>query len=192
VVASLALALHLALAAPPGLAPPLDPGPLRGGELAWASLGAFAGDAAVLGAGWLTLQAFANGTLSPTGDNFRRAAYVFGTAALVLPPLGAVLLARWRGRGLTGGSVWRALLLATAGQAAALTAGWLAAPHLWVVLPVQVVTVSLGASLGLHWGRPRAPAGPGPSPALDAAGASAEPAAADARALFLPLCPIDA
>lgn len=186
-MASLALALHLALAAP-GLAPPLDPGPFRGGELAWASVGALAADAAVLGAGWLTLQAFAHGTFSPSADNFRRAAYVLGGAALVLPPLGAVLLARWTGRGPVDGSVWKALLLAAAGQVAALGAGWLAAPHLWVMLPVQVVTVSLGASLGLHWGRPRAP--PAPLPAVEAQPAVA--AEAPAAALLFPTCPIDA
>jgi hypothetical protein len=188
-VASLALALHLALAAP-GLVPPLDPGPFRGGELAWASAGALAGDAVVLGAGWLTLQAFAHGTLSPTGDNFRRAAYAFGAAALLVPPLGAVLFARWTGRGPSDGSVWKALLLATAGQVAALGAAWLAAPHLWVVFPAQVVTVSLGASLGLHWGRPRAP--PAPLPAPVAAPEPAGTADGPEAALFLPICPIDA
>jgi hypothetical protein len=152
-----ALVLHLALAAPT-LVPPLDPAPLRGREIMAASVGVVAGDALVLGAAWFTLQLFARGTLDPTATNFRRAAYGLGAAALVVPPLTAVLLARWARSGPAYGATWKALLLAMAGHAAALAAGVSASPHLWVVMPVQLVAVGLGTSLGLHWGaRPRAP-----------------------------------
>jgi hypothetical protein len=44
------------------------------------------------------------------------------------------------------------MLLAFAGQAVALGAGYLAYPHVWVMLPVQLITIGLGASAGLHWG----------------------------------------
>jgi len=154
-MAALALVLHLALASP-GLAPSLDPGPFQGSELVGSSLGVLGGDVLVLGAGYVTLQLFANGALDPTATNFRRAAYALGVGALVVPPLTAVLLARWLRVEPASGATWKALLLAAAGQAAALAAGIMASPHFWVVLPVQVIAVGLGTSLGLHWG-PRAP-----------------------------------
>ncbi|HYG69207.1 MAG TPA: hypothetical protein VD838_16165, partial [Anaeromyxobacteraceae bacterium] len=48
------------------------------------------------------------------------------------------------------------------------TAGILAAPHVWVALPTQLVTVSLATSVGLYWGRDRSrdppEAAPEPSP----------------------------
>jgi hypothetical protein len=187
-VASLALALHLALASP-GLAPRLDSGPFGASELAAASGGVFAGDLAVLGAGYLTLRLFANDTLDPSATNFRRAAYALGAAALVVPPLTAVLLARWARREPADGAAWKALLLATAGHLAALGVGIVASPHYWVILPVQLVAVGVGTSLGLHWGPigGRPPRDPGPrrgaplreagSPAREAASAPA-PAAA--------------
>jgi hypothetical protein len=51
------------------------------------------------------------------------------------------------------------MLLAAAGEATALATGYLAAPHFWIILPVQLATVSLGTTLGLHWGPRGAPAG---------------------------------
>jgi hypothetical protein len=154
-VAPLALALGLTLASP-GLAPPLDPGrdpgPFQATELAAASVGVFAGDALVLGAAYGTLQLFANDTFDPSAQNFRRAAYVLGLTALVVPPLTAVLLARWARHEPASGATWKAMLLASLGHVAALAVGIAATPHYWVVLPVQLVAIGLGASLGLHWG----------------------------------------
>jgi hypothetical protein len=205
-MAPLALALHLVAAAPAGLAPPpapagapslapslapplaprLDPGPFASGELALASAGAIGGDVLVLGSGYLALRLFANGTFAPTAGNFRRAAYAFGAAALLVPPLAAAGLARAGARGPLAGTFWRALLLGTVAQAAALAAGYYGAPHLWLVLPVQLVGVSLGTSYGLHWGSRRAPAARAPAPepreaSRDGRAASAAP--------FLPICP---
>jgi hypothetical protein len=199
-MAPLALALHLALAAPgvtspaapsgPSLAPRLDPGPFRSGELALASIGTLVGDVLVLGGGYLTLQLFANGTVEPSAANFRRAAYVLGVSALVVPPLAAVLLARITARGTAPGGFWKALLLATAGQAAALAAGYWGAPHYWLVLPVQLGAVSLATSFGLHWGarpgRPEPLARPRAAPAEPAVAQSAEPTAS---VLPFPVCP---
>jgi hypothetical protein len=187
-MAPFALALAVALASP-GSTPSLDPGPFRGGELAVASAGALGGDVLVVGAGYATLQLFANGTFAPTAENFRRAAYGLGVAALVVPPLTAVLLARLTGREFKG-SVWKGLLLAAAGQVATFTVGYLAAPHFWVMLPVQLVALSVGTSLGLHWGpsrRPRAAAAttaPAAEPDADPR-LPREPAATR----FVPLCP---
>jgi hypothetical protein len=182
-MAPLALALQLALASP-GLAPAPDlhPRPLRGTTLALASAGTLAGDAIVIGTGYLTLQLFASGAISPTATNFRRAAYGMLAAATLVPPLTAVLLARIGGGGRDG-VVWRAILLAAAGQVAALGAGIVAAPHFWVILPVQLAAVSLGTSLGLHWGRrPRADPTRADRPPVDRPG---QPAVA----LFVPVCP---
>jgi hypothetical protein len=169
-VAPLALALHVALASP-GLVPRLDPGPFGASELAAASAGAFAGDLAVIAGTYLTLQLFANDTLDPSATNFRRAAYALGAAAVVVPPLAAVLLARWARREPASGAAWKAMLLATAGQLAALGVGLAAWPHYWVMLPVQLVAVGIGTSLGLHWGprgRPVAPdAARPPAPRLE-------------------------
>jgi hypothetical protein len=188
-----ALALHLALASPglrpdpaavPSLAPGLDRGPFGGGELMLASVGALTGDLLVLGGGYLALTLFANGTIEPTASNFRTTAYVLAASAILVPPLTAVLLAKLGASGPMRGAIWKAMLLAAAGEVAALATGYLAAPHFWLVLPVQLTAVSLGASYGLHWGR-RAP----PLPA-DARREPAEPGpAAPAAALFSPLCP---
>ncbi len=201
-MAPLALALQLALAAPgvtstppatpsvPSLAPRLDPGPFRSGELALASVGTLVGDVLVLGGGYLTLQLFANGSVEPSATNFRRAAYILGVSALVVPPLAAVLLARITTRGAAPGGFWKALLLATAGQAAALAAGYWGAPHYWLVLPVQLAAVTLGTSFGLHWGprpdRPEPLARPRAAPAEPAVAQGAEPTAS---VLPFPVCP---
>jgi hypothetical protein len=181
-MAPLALALQLVVAAP-DLAPRLDPGgPFRSGELALASAGVLAGDVLVVGGGFLTLQLFAQGAISPTATNFRRAAYVLGASAILVPPLTAVVLARLGGRG-GAGSVWRALLLATAGHAAALGVAYLAAPHFWLMLPVQVAGVSLGTSYGLHWGRRGPPHEAARAPAVP----PREPPAT--VSLLTPICP---
>jgi hypothetical protein len=156
-MSALALALHLVLAAPGpapiGLVPRLDPGPFQGGELAAASLGVLAGDAAVLGGAYLSLRLFANGTIEPTAQNFRNMAYAVGVASILVPPLTAMLLARWARAEPASGAMWKAYALALAGQIAALAAGYYAYPRFWVVLPVQIVAVGVGTSLGLHWGR---------------------------------------
>jgi hypothetical protein len=183
-MAPLALALQLALASP-GLTqmPDLHPRPLGGGTLALASAGTLAGDAAVVAAGYLTLQLFANGTFSPSATNFRRAAYGLLAAATLVPPLTAVLVGRL-GRSGREASVWRALLLAAAGQVATLAVGYAAAPHFWVMLPVQLATLSVATSLGLHWGRRRPRA-----ERVRVEGAPLrEPATAPTAALFVPLC----
>ncbi len=157
-MAPLALVLHLSLSlASPGLVPPRDPGPLQGSEVAAASLGVLTGDALVAGTGYLTLQLFARGAITPSAANFRSAAYALGATALLLPPVTAALLARWARAEPASGALWKAMLLAVAGQAAALAAGYAAAPHFWVVIPVQLLAIGLGTSLGLHWG-PRTPA----------------------------------
>jgi hypothetical protein len=114
------------------------------------------------------LQLFAHDAIDPTAANFRRAAFVTMGAALVIPPLLAVLSARL----VTprhAGSFWKALLLAGAGHALALAAGYWASPHLWAFLPAQLVGVTAGTSFGLHWGpraraRLDAPAPPGATP----------------------------
>lgn len=206
----LAIALKLALAAPaqpglalappslapppaalapriPSLAPRLDPGPFRAGELALASVGAGAGDVLVLGGAYLALTLFSNGTLQPTASNFRAAAYGLGVAALVVPPLTAVTLAWLVSRAPLAGAFWKALLLATAGEALALATGYYGAPHFWLVLPVQLVTLSLGTSLGLHWGPQPTPA-PGGAPA-PLVRAPADAGAPRAASLAAPICP---
>ena len=105
------LVLHLLLASP-GLVPDLErPPPISGGTIALASAGALGGDLAVIGAGYLTLQLFANGTISPTASNFRHAAYGFLAATALVPPLTAVLLGRL-GPGGRNATLWRALALA--------------------------------------------------------------------------------
>lgn len=203
-MAPLALALHLALAAAGApevaatsssipheaaaerrprleltLPPTGGPRPFQAGEVVSAALGGLAGDVLVLGAGYVALQMFANGTLDPSARNFRRAAYGLGVAALVVPPLTSVLLAKLGGGPHARGGLWKALLLATAGQAAALAAGYFASPHFWVVLPVQALALSLGTSFGLHWGAyPRARAldaspAAGPEPGNPVPGATA-------------------
>jgi hypothetical protein len=158
---ALAVALHLALAAPPvapiGLVPQLDPGPFQGRELVASSVGVLAGDALLIGGAYEVLQLFASGAFQPTAVNFRTAAYAFGAAALVLPPLTAVFFTRLVRADPAYGAVWKAILLAFAGQVVALSAGYLAYPKFWVVLPVQLIAIGVGTSVGLHWGhRPQA------------------------------------
>jgi hypothetical protein len=185
---ALPLLLAMSLASPgPSLrvAPPADPGPFGGGELAASSVGALAGDALVIGAGYGALQLFANGTFRPTAGNFRTAALAIGVSAIVLPPLTAALLGRWAQAEPASGAFWKALLLATAGQAVALGVGLAAYPRLWVIVPVQLVAVSLGTTLGLHWGSRG-----GVDPRLDARGDEpAPPAPPPAEARAAPYCP---
>lgn len=174
----------------PPLAPLRDPGPFDGNEVVAAAAGSLLGDALVIGAGYGTLQMFANGAIQPTAAHFRHAAYAFGASALLVPPLTAVLLARWARADPASGSVWKALVLATLGQAVALGAGYVAAPQIWVVLPVQIVTVAVGTTVGLHWGpRPRSarPADPG----TEARSTPAPPAPAGRGSALLapPICP---
>ncbi len=188
---ALALVLHLAVASP-GLSAPiprqLDPGPFQGSELAASSLGVLLGDALVLGSAYYTLQLFAHGTLRPTAGNFRTAAYSFGMAAIVVPPLTAMLLARWARAEPASGAAWKALLLATAGQMAALAAGYAASPRFWVIIPAQLLAVGVGTTLGLHWGpRPRVRAAPAAAPAVGREPADAAPDEPAARAPAL--CP---
>jgi hypothetical protein len=184
-----ALLLHLALAAPPvgptGLASPLDSGPFQARELAASSVGVLLGDALVIGAAYGTLELFAARSIEPSAPNFRRAAYGLGAASLLVPPLTAVLLARLARVDPAWGSTWKAVLLAVAGQALALTAGYLAYPSFWVVVPVQLVAVGLGASFGLHWRSARATAARAPG---DVRGEPADPP--PARTAVRPtLCP---
>ncbi len=188
-MSALALVLHLALASPglppPGLAPRLDPGPFGGGELLASSVGVLAGDAAVVGGAYYTLRLFANGTLDPSAKNFRRTAYAFGTAAILVPPLTAVLLARWARAEPASGATWKALVLALVGQGAALAAGYALAPHYWVVLPAQVIAIGAGTTLGLHWGSGRRAAH---APPPDARREPADPGRSEGAARA-PLCP---
>jgi hypothetical protein len=163
-MAPLALAIQLALASP-GLVPPLDPGPFQGSELAASSAGVFIGDALVLGAGYATLQLFANDSIDPSATNFRRAAYGLSAAALITPPIVAALLARWARVEPASGSTWKALLLATLGHVGALAVGVAASPHFWVILPVQLLAVGVGTTVGLHWG-PRERRAPAAGPAM--------------------------
>jgi hypothetical protein len=192
-MSAVALALHLVLAAPGqgtpiGLVPPLDPGPFQGREMVAASFGVLAGDALVLGGAYLTLRLVANGSINPTADNFRTIAYGAVAASILLPPLTAVLLARWARAEPASGAVWKAYLLSVLGQVAALTAGYYASPRLWVVLPVQIVAVSAASTLGLHWGR--RPGGVERVPSSEARHEPKEaPPPADTSARAPPLCP---
>ena len=159
---ALALVLQLALSSPgaipsSALSNPAerDPGPFQGTELAASSLGVLLGDALVLGSGYYTLRLFAAGTIDPSAGNFRTAAYTLGVAALVVPPLTAALFGRWARAEPASGATWKALLLATAGQVVALAAGYAASPRFWVIVPVQMVAIGVGTTLGLHWGHRR-------------------------------------
>ncbi|WP_242346827.1 hypothetical protein [Anaeromyxobacter terrae] len=185
-----ALALQLVAASPtfaPQPAP--DAGLFQGRELAAAGLGVLAGDALVVGLGYATLQLFANDTFSPTAGNFRTAAFALAGAALVLPPLGATVAARLVRVSPAAGAFWKALLLASLGHAAALGAGYLAAPRFWVVIPVQLAGVAAGSSLGLHWG-PRARPAVRQDPGGRATPTDPARPAKDAVAVALyPMCP---
>jgi hypothetical protein len=189
-MSALALALHLVLAAPatappPGLVPRLDPGPFTGGEIVASSLGVLAGDALVLGGAYLTLRLFANGTIQPSADNFRSFAYGAGVAALLVPPLAAVVLARLFRAEPASGATWKALLLAVGGEALALAAGYYATPRFWVIPAVQMVAVGAGTSVGLHWG----PGGSASRAALAPGEARREPADPPPVSARARLCP---
>lgn len=153
-MAPLALALHLALASP-GLAPPLDPGPFQGSGLVGSSLGVMAGDMLVLAGGYFTLQLFASDTINPSAANFRRAAYALGVTALVVPPLTAVLLARWLRAEPASGTAWKALLLAAAGQATALAVGFVASLTSGSSCPCRSSPSAWGRRWGSTGGRGR-------------------------------------
>ncbi len=145
----------------------------QGGELAAAGAGALAGDALVFAEVYGTLQLFASRAVPVTASNMRSAAYALGISALLVPPLLSSSFAAWAWRGPHDGAFWKAFLLATAGQAAALAAGWLLAPAYWAILPIQLVAVPLGSAAGLSWGSPRgltrsAPPDAGPSQAAPA------------------------
>jgi hypothetical protein len=190
-MSALALALHLVLAAPgsglpPGLAPRLDPGPFQGGELVASSLGVLVGDALVVGGAYGALQLFANGTIRPSADNFRTMAYAAGVAALVVPPLTAVLLARLFRAEPASGALWKAMLLAVAGQGAALAVGYYSAPRFWLVAPAQLLAVGAGTTLGLHWGGGRSEPAPAAAPETRREPGDPPPAAASARARLCP------
>jgi hypothetical protein len=196
-VSGLALALHLALATqpplgppPPRMVPPLDPGPFAPRELAASTGGVLLGDFLVLGAGYEALELFAAHTIQPTAGNFRTAAYSLGVAAMLVPPLAAALFAHLARAEPASGSFWKAALLAFAGQAVAVGAGLLAYPRIWVIVPVQILAIGIGASAGLHWGpglsargadrgAREEPRDPAPPPAARAAaGICPDPAAA--------------
>ncbi len=97
-----------------------------------------------------------------------------------------MLLARWARAEPASGAVWKAYLLALAGEAAALAAGYYASPRIWVALPVQLVAIGIGTSLGLHWGRH--PRGAEPS-GSEARREPKEPPPAAASAALAPICP---
>lgn len=188
-----ALALELVLASP-ALAPQprFDPGPFQGRELAAAGLGVIAGDALVAGLGYATLQLFASDTFAPTAGNFRTAAFALAGAALVLPPLGASLAARFARASPAAGSFWKAFLLSSLGHAAALGVGYVAAPRFWVILPVQLAGVAVGSSVGLHWGpraRPALRQDPGGRAAPGARGQPTPDAALALAQPLYPMCP---
>ncbi len=130
----------------------LDHAGFRARELVGSSVGVMAADAAVLALTYGTYQLFVSGAVSPSVGNFRRAAYGLGAAALLLPPLGAVIGGGLARAGPTSGAYWKAFLLSVVGHAAALMVGYVTAPNYWAVLPVQLATMSAGTSLGLHWG----------------------------------------
>lgn len=184
-------AAPLALSVPPPVPPaagPLDPGPFQGRELVAAGGGVLVGDALAVGVGYGTLQLFVNHGVSPSADNFRRAAYVLGAAALIVPPLVATLFATWARAGPASGHPLKAYLLATVAHAGALLAGYLAAPNYWVTIPVQLAGVAAGTSLGLHWG-PRRTAAPAARPGANGPASPAHRSEAVA-ALSSAYCPI--
>jgi hypothetical protein len=165
----------------PASAAGLDPGPFRPPELVGAGAGVLAGDALWLGAALGTFHLFTGGTVSPTASHFRNAALGLGTAALILPPLGAVLGGMMARTGPAYGAAWKAFLLAFVGQAAALTTGFLVAPAYWVILPIQLALMTAGTSVGLHWGG-------APGRASEARREPAEPKAPPPVALAAPIC----
>jgi hypothetical protein len=81
-----------------------------------------------------------------------------------------------------------ALLLATAGQVAALAAGYAASPRFWVIVPAQLLAVGFGATIGLHWG-PRPGIQAMPSAAPDVRSEPSDPPEARTSMKAPPLCP---
>jgi hypothetical protein len=71
---------------------------------------------------------------------------------------------------------------------AALAAGYYAAPRFWVVLPVQAIVLSLGASFGLHWGS-HARADETRDAAPDAGPPPLAPAPETTAGIATPICP---
>jgi hypothetical protein len=188
-VLALSLALHLAVAAPSPLAPSPgpspDPGPFASGELIASGFGALGGDLVVVGVAYGTLRLFASDVIYPSAHNFRNAAFVLAGTALIVPPLTAALFGRLARASPASGSFWRAFGLATAGQAAALAVTYLAAPYYWVFLPLQLVALAAGTSVGLHWG-PRAQAAASDAPPhLERPAATSRPLAS----IEFPICP---
>lgn len=163
----------------------LDHAGFRARELVGSSVGVMAADAAVLALTYGTYQLFVSGAVSPSVGNFRRAAYGLGAAALLLPPLGAVIGGGVARAGPTSGAYWKAFLLSMVGHAAALAVGYFTAPNYWAVLPVQLATMSAGTSLGLHWG-----GGRDRGPDVEARRDAAPPRAAPAPVAFRgpPMC----
>jgi hypothetical protein len=149
------LVLHPDAAPDLGLSVPAAARPrdelLFGREMLAASGGILVADTAVILAGYGMLQLFAHGVISPTAPNFRAGFLGLGAAALVVPPLTAALFARWARAAPGSGAWWKAFLFSVVGNAAALAAGYLLAPAFWAVVPVQLATIPIGASLGLHW-----------------------------------------
>jgi hypothetical protein len=175
------LAPHAVPPAPLDLRPvPHEGGPVAIPEMAAAAAAVVLGDAAVLGGAYGILELAAHGAIAPTAENFRSWAIGTGVAALLVPPLAAALFATlWR-RGPASGALWKAFLLATAGNVAALAVGLVAAPQYWAVLAVQLATMPAAASLGVHWGSAR------PRPAPPAIISRPVPAA---RRFEAPMCP---
>lgn len=190
-VSGLFLSLHLALAATPlapppaRMVPPLDPGPFAARELAASTGGVLLGDFLVIAGAYETLELFATHTIGPTAGNFRTAAYSLGVAALVVPPLAAALFAHLARAEPASGSFWKSALLAFAGQAVAVGAGLLAYPRIWVILPVQILAIGIGASAGLHWGALHHARGTDP----DARGEPRDPQAPGSRTAAVGICP---
>jgi hypothetical protein len=194
VIAAAALAALLAAQPAPDLsihAPPVgqpggrlaDPGPFTPRELLGASGGLVLGDAAFLGGAWGAYELVTTHTIAPTLGNFRMLGLALATAAVVLPPLGATLGAKLAG-GPSARGFWKALLLSAIGNAAAVVAGYYTAPAFWAILPVQLATMSLGASFGLHWGEGRE--AEARAPALR--GEPVDPAPGVALAWARPMC----
>jgi hypothetical protein len=182
---------NLALATPGSMSLPspllADAGPFHGRELAGSGLGVLAGDALVLGLAWGTYQLFTSGAVAPTAANFRRAAYGLLAATLLVPPLGATVGGSLLRQGPAFGHPWKSFILSIAGHAAALAAAYLAAPHYWAALPVQLLTMTAGTSVGLHWGR--GPRGDAP-PRRDAPPADDTSKDEPPVALRAPVCPV--
>ena len=67
----------------------------------------------------------------------------------------------------------------------ALGAAYVAVPQFWVFLPVELVAVAAGTSVGLHWGHRAHAEAREPSPSGEAKPSAPRPVAA----LEFPICP---